>query len=197
VYAGRAIGALSDGPRCFGFPPLAADALGPGVLRAPVEAVLRSIESDARRRNLLTSRSELDRWALDMGGATLRYLAWACFVSPDRGLPDAFVRAASLAYLLADCAIDVDEDLAVGILRVAREEAVAHQLSLKSGEPALDAWADEQARRACVEFERALTLARTLSWRMRVFSELVLRRKRRDLARALARRAARASHLAQ
>jgi hypothetical protein len=91
-----------------------------GKLHPLFEVILGTMELDVRRRGRVLARAELTAYEDAIGGATLAYLAH--FAAPGRALPEAFARAASRAYVGADCLMDLAEDLPLGLVNAPAED---------------------------------------------------------------------------
>ena len=178
VYGAR-VTPPADAPERVGFEALVRDAARDGSLRPFLEGVLRTIEADVRRRHRIVSRRELDRWALDVGRLSILYLAH--FAAPGHTIPDAFLDAASRAYVRADCLIDHVEDLAVGLVTIPAEDLESDCVEPKPEDPTVARWLRTDSVCTFAEFDSALRLARDLPLRMRLLARLWLGRKRRDL----------------
>jgi len=117
-----------------------------------------------------------------VGGTSIRYLAH--FVSPRRPLPDDFVDRASLAYLNADSLINVEEDLAQGIINVPAEEIDKRGITLEKIDPGLRQWMAEESPRVIGMLDDVIAESKRLnSLTMRLLTRLYLSRKRKGLAR--------------
>jgi hypothetical protein len=169
-------------PERYGWELCAWDAPLGGALQPLLLEVLDAIECDVLRRGQLLDAAALERAALSVGEPTIHYFAH--FAAPGRRPPAGFLRAASRAYVFADSLVDLDEDVESGLYAIPAEEI--ERVCLRVGHASLERWRAERAPQVLRLFEEALVEARALPWRLRLLAELMLRRKRRELLRALA-----------
>lgn len=184
-YAGERC-ECSEGPERFAAPVIAGDC-GSGSLRAPLEAILASMEFDTRRRGETLAAAALDTYVLDLGRNVIRIFAH--LVTPGAGFSAAAVDEGIRAYLYADALIDLEPDLARGVINVPREDARRFDLRCRPGEARLDLWVAERVPRVLAHFARAREQLRSMrSRRLRLFLSLFLFAKARKLRGHLATR---------
>jgi hypothetical protein len=153
-------------------------------LRGFLSDAVESMAIDIARRGKLLSQAEIDANLHLGGGGTVRGIAW--FAAPGLVLPDALVNALCDAYMHADTLIDLEHDLAFGLINVPAE-AVARGVDPLHPDARLAAWAQEQARLCEARFDAALgRLPEIESRRLREVARLMLQTKRRKLRRFLA-----------
>lgn len=184
VYSGRPAERELPVPEKFGALVCRYDRACGSQLRRYFEGMIETMEYDLRRRHRTSTRKELEAWAKKVGGTSIRYLAH--FVSPRRPLPDGFVDRASLAYLNADSLIDLEEDLAQGIINVPAEEIERRGITLEMSDPGLRGWMAEESARVMRQMDESIRESKTLRcFGMRLLTWLYLSRKGRKLARFL------------
>jgi hypothetical protein len=153
-------------------------------LRRHLEDAVESMAIDIARRGKLLSEAEIDANLHLGGGGTLRACVW--FAAPDLELPESLVNAICDAYMHADSLIDLEHDLAFGLINVPAE-AVARGVDPSHPDERLAQWARDEARRCRASFDAALDrLPEIPSWRVRALARLMLLTKRRKLRRFLA-----------
>jgi hypothetical protein len=177
--------ATSAGPERFGMPVFARDRHRGGSLRDPVEAILDSMEFDTRRRGEQLDAAALDAYVLDLGSRV--FDLFSRLTASCSALAEDLVAEGSRAYLYADALIDLQHDLALGVINVSREDVSRHALCCRPGDARLQAWIAERAPAVFAHFARALAQLRTLpGWRLRYFLVLFLANKQRKLRRYVA-----------
>jgi hypothetical protein len=153
-------------------------------LRPFLSDAVESMAIDIARRGKVLSQAEIDANLHLGGGGTIRGIAW--FAAPGLELPQPLVQALCDAYMHADSLIDLEHDLAFGLINVPAE-AVARGVDPFRADARLAAWAEEQARLCEVRFDAALArLPEIGSRRLREVARLMLVTKRRKLQRFLA-----------
>lgn len=153
-------------------------------LRRALADTVESMAIDIARRGKVLSQAELEANFHRGGGGTLRGIAW--FTAPELELPDDVVNEICDAYLWADTLIDLEHDLAFGLINVPAE-AVARGVDPLRPDARLAGWAAEQATLCELRFEAALArLPELRSLRLQAIARLMLSTKRRKLRRFLA-----------
>ncbi len=155
--------------------------------RPHFDAMLDTMEFDVERRGKTFPREEIEAYFRDVGAATMRYLAH--FVSPDLELSDAFVHAASTAYLHADSMIDFEKDLHYGVINAPREDVEEFDLDVTPGAQRSTAWMAARAPAILRSFDEAFAeLRKVPNLRFRLLARLYLSRKRAHLLKLLAKK---------
>ncbi len=153
-------------------------------LRAGMEVVLDRMAFDLGRRGMAFPRHELDAHLVAMGSALVDYLSHFTH-GPGTRLPDAVRETGSLAYLHADNLIDLEHDLAQGVINIPLEDLDAYSIDpLVAGDAAV-LWRIDRRPRVEAWFEESIGATRGGGLSLRVFGRLLLERKRRELGRAL------------
>jgi len=153
-------------------------------IRRHLADAVDSMAIDIARRGKVLSQAEIEANLHLGGGGTVRGLAW--FAAPGLELPEALVQELCNAYMHADSLIDLEHDLAFGLINVPAE-AVARGVDPFRPDARLAAWAEEQARLCEARFDAALARLPELgSRRLREVARLMLVTKRKKLRRFLA-----------
>jgi hypothetical protein len=153
-------------------------------IRGFLSDAIESMAIDIARRGKLLSQAQIDANLHLGGGGTVRGIAW--FAAPELELPEPLVHALCDAYMGADSLIDLEHDLAFGVINVPAE-VVARGLDPFRPDARLAAWAQQQARLCEMRFDAALArLPEIESRRLREVARLMLHTKRRKLRRFLA-----------
>lgn len=180
-YAGAPPAAVLPFVQQLGAHVFAFDRANGSPLRGFLSDAVESMAVDIARRGKLLSQAEIDANFHLGGGGTVRGIAW--FAAPDVLLPEPLVHALCDAYMHADSLIDLEHDLAFGLINVPAE-AVAR--GVDPFRPA-EAWVQEQARLCEARFDAALArLGEIPSLRLREVGRLMLVTKRRKLRAFLA-----------
>jgi hypothetical protein len=160
------------------------DRLNGSPLRRCLSDVVDSMAIDIARRGKVLSRAEIEANFHLGGGGTLRAAIW--FPSPELELADTVVHAICDAYVWADTLIDLEHDLAFGLINVPAED-VAGGVNPNRPDARLAGWVREQAALCERRFDAAHAwLPEVPSHRVRALARLMLRTKRRKLVRFLA-----------
>ena len=122
-------------PARYGLPFFAWDRERGAPLRPHMEAFLDTMEFDISRRGRVLSASEIDDYVLTTGRAFMRCLAYFSRGKPE--LPDSCVDLGSRAYLYADALMDLEEDLAVGLINIPPEVIEEYAIDLQEPEAGL------------------------------------------------------------
>lgn len=171
-------------PDRFGHQFFLQDARAGGPLRSCFEEVFAVMEFDVRRRGRVLSHEELDAHLVATGEPGIRFLT--TFMAPEVELPPAYLALASRAYLWADSLLDLEEDLADGLINVPAEAIERFQLTPAADDRGLPLWVAEQAGRAMGYFDQALAQTDELEHpALILFCKLYLGRKRKKLVRLL------------
>ena len=125
-------------PARYGLPFFAWDRERGAPLRAQFEAFLDTMEFDIARRGRVLSTAEIDGYVLKTGYAFLRCLAYFATGKPE--LPDPCLDLGSRAYLHADALMDLEEDLAVGLINIPRGVIEEYAIDLEKPEAGLERW---------------------------------------------------------
>jgi hypothetical protein len=161
-------------------------------LRDWFEQELDVIEGDVSGRGATMSLAELEAWTIRAGRPVV--LCITHFTSPRRPLPPECVDRISKAYLLADSLLDVEEDLALDVIKIPREAIERHGIRLAFPDPGIDRWLAEYGPVVVRELDDALrAIWRIPGLRTRVLAAMMLRQKRRRLRSFLESRAASAT----
>ena len=171
-------------PARYGLPFFAWDRGKGSPLKALMEAFLDTIEFDIRRRNQVQSASELDDYVLTTGHAFLRCLAYFATGKPE--MPDPCLDLGSRAYLCADALMDLEEDLAVGLINIPAEVIEEYAIDLGKPEAGLERWRPVRAAEVleyCRQARATVNLIDKLS--LRLLYRFYLGRKKRRFLRFL------------
>jgi hypothetical protein len=153
-------------------------------IRRFLSDAIESMAIDIARRGKLLAQAEIDANLHLGGGGTVRGIAW--FAAPGLELPEPLVHCLCDAYMHADSLIDLEHDLAFGLINVPAE-AVASGVDPFRPDARLAAWAREQAQLCEARFRAALArLPEIGSLRLREVARLMLLTKRRKLRSFLA-----------
>ena len=174
-------------PASYGLPFFAWDRSKGAPLRAQFEAFLNTMEFDVRRRGQVPSAAELDDYVLTTGRAFLRSLAYFATGKPQ--LPDPCLDLGSRAYLCADALMDLEEDMAVGLINIPPEVIEEYAIDLEDPEAGLERWRPVRAAEVLELMRQAratVSLIDDLS--MRVLYRFFLGRKKRRFLRFLRQR---------
>ncbi|MCH7665648.1 MAG: squalene/phytoene synthase family protein [Acidobacteria bacterium] len=174
-------------PARYGLPFFAWDRERGAPLRAQFEAFLDTMEFDISRRGRVPSASELDDYVLTTGRAFLRCLAY--FSTGKQELPDPCLDLGSRAYLCADALMDLEADLAVGLINIPPEVIEEYAIDLEEPEAGLKRWRPVRAAEVLEVFRQAratIPLIDNLS--LRLLYRHYLRRKKRRFLRFLRQR---------
>jgi hypothetical protein len=183
-YAGEAPGSALPFVQQIGAHVFAFDRANGSPLRGCLSDAVESMAIDLARRGKLLSAAEIEANLHLGGGGTVRGIVW--FAAPEVTLPEPLVHALCDAYMYADSLIDLEHDLAFGLVNVPAED-VARGVDPFRPDERLAAWAEEQARRCEARFDAALArLAEIPSLRLREVGRLMLATKRRKLRAFLA-----------
>lgn len=186
VYDGRNDGHDLDAPARYGYPFFAWDRDNGAPLRAHVEAVLNTIDFDLRRRERVLSEAELDAYMLEIGRPFFRYVAY--FASGTAEVPLACLDPGSRAYLYADALMDLEEDLAVGLINVPAEAIAEYSIDLENPGPGLERWRPVRIDEVLGYFREAQTsVDRIENRKVRLLYRFYLARKKRRFLRYLRR----------
>jgi hypothetical protein len=157
------------------------------LLRPFIQSTIETMEFDIKRRNKILSSSELDRYAIKVGGASIKYLAY--FVSKDLKLPQSFIEQASRAYVYADSLIDIKKDLKIGIINIPNEDIERYKINLKILDDRFYQWLDARSKKVLKHFKEALKETNHLNnLSMKILAYLYLFRKRNQLCKFLKQR---------
>jgi len=174
-------------PARYGLPFFAWDREQGAPLRAQFEAFLDTMELDVRRRGRVLSAAELDDYVLATGHAFLRCLAYFSTGKPEA--PGPCLDLGSRAYLYADGLMDLEEDLAVGLINISPEVIEEYAIDLEEPEAGLARWRPVRAAEVLEYFRQAqdtIPLIDKLS--LRLLYRHFLHRKRRRFLRFLRQR---------
>jgi len=175
----------STAPERFGVPVFRRDRGRGALLRDPVEAILDSMEFDTKRRGESLDAAALDSYVLDLGASVFALFSRLC-AAPNE-LSENLVAEGSRAYLYADALIDLQHDLALGVINVPCEDIARLALLCRPGDKRLRAWINERAPVVFAHFARALEQLRAVPVRrLRYFLTLFLASKQRKLRRYVA-----------
>jgi phytoene/squalene synthetase len=156
-----------------------------GELAPLFEQILATMELDVERRGRALPRERLAAYEHALGAATLGYLA--SFAAPGRALPEGFVRAASRAYIGADCLLDLREDLAQGLVNAPAEDLARYGFEpaeLPDGSEGARRWVAARAAEVAQAFEAAAReLLSVEPRRLRIACRLLLAPKQRKFRR--------------
>ena len=174
-------------PARYGLPFFAWDRDRGAPLRAQFEAFLDTMEFDIRRRGRVPSASELDDYYLTTGGAFLRCLAY--FATGEPELPAPCLDLGSRAYLYADALMDLEEDLAVGLINIPPKAIEEYAIALEDPASGLERWRPVRAAEILDYFQQAqATVSSIDSLSMRLLFRYFLERKKRRFLLFLRRR---------
>lgn len=186
-YAGAAPDGELPRPDHFGRQFFLQDARAGAPLRSCFEDVFAVMEFDVRRRGRVLSHDELDAHLVATGEPGIRFLT--TFMAPEVELPPPYLALASRAYLWADSLLDLEEDLADGLINVPAEAIERFELTPAVEDAALPLWVAEQAGRTMGYFDQALAQTDELEHpALILFCKLYLGRKRKKLLRLLEKR---------
>lgn len=173
-----------DVPIRYGLPFFAWDRDRGAPLRPQFEAFLDTLEFDIRRRGRVPSAAELDGYFLTTGRAFLRCLAYFSSGKPE--LPDPCLDLGSRAYLCADALMDLEEDLAVGLINIPPEVVEEYAIDLEAPEAGLERWRPVRAAEVLEYFRQARATIPLIDNRsLRLLYRHYLSRKKRRFLRFL------------
>lgn len=154
-------------------------------LRTPLEAVLRSMEYDIRRRGCPEPFAGIDAYLVEMGGALFDLLVH--FAVPRLDLPSGLRESACRAYLYADTLMDLEHDLAFGLVNVPLEDLDAWGIDPDTPDAStLRRWVADRAPAVEAQFELAFARLRRLPRVPGAWGRLLLGQKRRRFRHFLA-----------
>jgi phytoene/squalene synthetase len=187
VYEGTLGEQQAVGPGRYGLPFFVWDRDKGSRLRAQFEAFLDTMEFDVRRRDRVPSATELDDYVLTTGHAFLRCLSY--FATGELELPDSCLDLGSRAYLYADALMDLEEDLAVGLINFPPEVMEKYAIDLEAPQAGLARWRPVRAAEVLDYFRQAHATITTIDNRsMRLLYRHFLARKKRRFQRFLEQR---------
>jgi len=174
-------------PARFGYYLFTHDRDQGGPLRQILSDIMETMSFDVRRKGRVLSEAELREHAVKVGATSIRFLGH--FVDRGVELPAPFLRESSLAYLKADNLIDLEADLADGIINIPAEEIEREKIVLEVSDAGMRRWVETEATRVASLFERAREETSRLTGRkMRFLARVYMWRKRRAFLRFLERR---------
>ena len=174
-------------PARYGLPFFAWDRARGAPLRAQFESFLDTMEFDIRRRGRVPSAAELDDYVLTTGRAFLRCLAYFATGKPE--MPASCLDLGSRAYLYADALMDLEEDLAVGLINIPPEVIEDHAIDLEEPEAGLARWRPVRAGEVLEYFRQAgATVPMIDKLSLRILYRHFLHRKKRRFLRFLRQR---------
>lgn len=154
-------------------------------LRASVEAVLETMEFDILRRGRVSSRDEIDAYIVKMGGALFDFLVH--FAARGLALPSGLRESGSRAYLYADTLMDLEHDLAFGLVNVPSEDLDTYAIDPTAPDTTtLHRWIADRAPEVERQFDIAYALLRELPRVTGVWGKMLLDAKRKKFQRFLA-----------
>jgi phytoene/squalene synthetase len=172
------------GPARFGLPFFAWDRDQGAPLRAEFKSFLDTMEFDIRRRGRVPSAAELDDYVLATGHAFLRCLAYFSTGNPE--MPAPCLDLGSRAYLHADALMDLEEDLAVGLINMPPEVVEEYAIDLEEPTAGFARWRPVRAAEVLEYFRQAHSTIPSIDrWSMRILYRHFLHRKKRRFLRFL------------
>ena len=166
-------------PEKYGLPFFTWDRDQGAPLRAQFESFLDTMEFDIRRRGRLLDAKELDDYILATGHAFLKCTAY--FATGDTEMPTPCLDLGSRCYLYADGLMDLEEDLAVGLINIQPEVIEEFEIDLKNPEAGLARWRPVRAAEVLEYFRQAretIGLIDKLSLRL-LYRHFLSRKERR------------------
>jgi hypothetical protein len=183
VYEGTPGQQQVVGPARYGLPFFVWDRDKDTHMRAQFEAFLDTMEFDVRRRGRVPSAKELDDYVLMTGHAFLRCLSY--FATGELELPDPCLDLGSRAYLYADALMDLEEDLAVGLINIPTKVIEQYAIDLEAPAAGLERWRPVRAAEILGYFRQArATIASIDSLSLRLLYRHFLARKKRRFLRS-------------
>lgn len=152
-------------------------------LRAPMEAVLETMEFDLRRRGAPLSREEIDTYIVKMGCALSEILTH--FAVPGRVVSVGLREAGSRAYLYADTLMDLAHDIELGLINIPAEDLEEKMIDLGAGFEAFRPWVEARVPEVEGHFDKAIRLMNELPPKTRVWCRFLLNHKRKAFRRFL------------
>lgn len=185
VYAGQVSAEELSGPECYGFPFFAWDRDNGAPLRDHVVAVLDTIDFDIRRRDRVLTSAELDDYMLKIGRPFFRYVAY--FASGAKAeVPLNCLDLGSRAYLYADALMDLEEDLAVGLINIPAEVIEEYEVDLKEPTAGIARWRPVRTAEVLEYYRQARASVGAIDHgRVRLLYRFYLGRKERRFRRFL------------
>jgi phytoene/squalene synthetase len=184
AYEGRLSQQELGVPARYGLPFFLWDRERGAHLRPQFEAFLETMEFDISRRGRVLSAAELDAYFVKTGRAFLSCLSY--FSTGKLDLLEHSLRVGSLAYLCADALMDLEEDLAVGLINIPREVLQEFEIDLNSPEAGIERWRPVRAVEVLEYFHDArATIPSIESRSLRLLYRHFLSRKKRRFLRFL------------
>ena len=171
-------------PAIYGLPFFYWDRANGAPLRPQFESFLDTMEFDIRRRGRVLDTKELDDYILATGHAFLKCTAY--FATGETDMPAPCLDLGSRCYLYADGLMDLEEDLAVGLINIQPEVIEEYEIDLQAPTEGLARWRPVRAKEVMEFFRQARqTIGLIDKLSLRLLYRHFLNRKERRFVRFL------------